>query len=101
MPFHAGLDWGGASHAVCIVDGTGRIVARFDVRHDAAGLADMVVRLKRITAPAELPIAIERPSGLIVDALLAAGPPGAPDPSQRGQGLPPALPRGRWQKRCG
>src|ERR1700712_262250 len=73
MPFYAGLDWGGASHAACIVDGTARIVARFDVRHDAAGLADMLARLKRVAPPAELPIATERPSGLIVDALLAAG----------------------------
>src|SRR3978361_405426 len=73
MPFYAGLEWGGASHAACIVDGTARIVARFDVRHDAAGLADMLARLKRVAPPAELPIAIERPSGLIVDALLAAG----------------------------
>jgi transposase len=78
MPFHAGLDWGGESHAVCIVDGTGRIVARLDVRHDASGLSDMVVRLQRIAPPAELPIAIERPSGLIVDALLAAGHPVIP-----------------------
>jgi transposase len=78
MPFHAGLDWGGESHAVCIVDGTGRIVGRLDVRHDASGLSDMVVRLQRIAPPAELPIAIERPSGLIVDALLAAGHPVIP-----------------------
>ncbi len=78
MAFHAGLDWGGASHAVCIVDGTGRIVARFDVRHDTNGLADMAARLKRITSPGELPIAIERPSGLVVDALLAAGHPVIP-----------------------
>jgi transposase len=78
MPFHAGLDWGGASHAICIVDGTGRIVARLDVRHDASGLGDMAARLKRIAPPVELPIAIERPSGLIVDALLAAGHPVIP-----------------------
>jgi transposase len=78
MPFHAGLDWGGASHAACIVDETGRIVARLDVRHDATGLADMLARLKRVAPPAELPIAIERPSGLIVDALLAAGHPVIP-----------------------
>jgi transposase len=78
MPFYAGLDWGGASHAACIVDETGRIVARLDVRHDATGLADMLARLKRIAPPAELPIAIERPSGLIVDALLAAGHPVIP-----------------------
>src|SRR6202453_2471194 len=78
MPFHGGLDWGGASHAVCIVDGIGRIVARLDVRHDASGLSDMAARLKRVAPPAELPIAIERPSGLIVDALLAAGHPVIP-----------------------
>jgi transposase len=78
MPFYAGLDWGGASHAVCIIDEAGRIVARIDVRHDATGLADMLARLKRVAPPAELPIAIERPSGLIVDALLAAGYPVIP-----------------------
>ena len=78
MPFYAGLDWGGESHAVCIVNGTGRIVGRLDVRHDASGLSDMVVRLQRIAPPAELPIAIERPSGLIVDARLAAGHPVVP-----------------------
>jgi transposase len=72
------LDWGGAIHAACIIDETGRIVARLDVRHDASGLGDMAVRLQRIAPPAELPIAIERPSGLIVDALLAAGHPVIP-----------------------
>ena len=78
MPFHVGLDWGGASHAACIIDETGRIVARLDVRHDASGLSDMMIRLRRIAPAAELPIAIERPSGLIVDALLAAGHPVIP-----------------------
>lgn len=78
MSFYAGLDWGGASHAVCIVDGTGRIVVRIDVRHDATGLADMAARLKRVAPAAELPIAIERPSGLTVDALVAAGHPVIP-----------------------
>jgi transposase len=78
MPFYAGLDWGGASHAVCIVDGTGGIVARLDVRHDASGLGEMTARLQRIAPPGARPIAIERPSGLIVDALLAAGHPVIP-----------------------
>lgn len=73
MPFHAGLDWGGASHAVCVIDNTGRVIARIEVHHDAAGLAELLARLKRIAPPAELPIAIERPSGLIVDALVEAG----------------------------
>ena len=38
----------------------------------------MAARLRRLAPPAELPIAIERPSGLIVDALLAAGHPVIP-----------------------
>ena len=78
MPFHGGLDWGGISHAVCVVDGAGQVVVRLEVRHDAAGLADLLARLKRIALPAELPLAIERPSGLIVDALVAAGHPVVP-----------------------
>jgi transposase len=73
MGYHAGLDWGGAVHAVCVVDEAGRIVVRFDVRHDAEGIAELIARLARIAPSAEMPIAIERPSGLLVDALLEAG----------------------------
>ncbi len=75
MPFHGGLDWGATAHAVCIVDGTGKAVARIEARHDAAGLADMLARLRKLAPPAQLPIAIERPAGLIVDALIEAGHP--------------------------
>ena len=78
MPYHGGLDWGGASHCICVIDGAGQVVTRIDARHDAAGLADMLARLRRIAAPADLPIAIERPSGLIVDALVEAGHPVIP-----------------------
>jgi transposase len=78
MPFHAGLDWGGESHAVCVIDAAGQPVDHFAAQHDAAGLADLLARLRRIAPAAELPIAIERPSGLIVDALLAAGHPVVP-----------------------
>ena len=75
----AGLDWGAAAHAVCVVDGAGAVVARFTVAHDAAGLAELIRRLARLSpAPAALPVAIERPSGLVVDALLAAGHPVVP-----------------------
>jgi transposase len=78
MPFHGGLDWGRTAHAVCVVDGAGQVVARIEARHDAAGLADMLARLRKIAVPAELPIAIERPSGLVVDALIQAGHPVIP-----------------------
>jgi transposase len=78
MPFFAGLDWGGAAHALCVVGAAGAVLARLEVRHDAAGLAEMLARLRRIAPAAELPIAIERPSGLVVDTLVAAGHPVVP-----------------------
>lgn len=79
MAFVIGLDWGGTAHAVCILDKeTGVVVDRFEARHDAAGLRDMARRLARRGAPDEMPVAVERPSGLIVDALVAAGHPVVP-----------------------
>ena len=73
MPIHIGLDWGGASHTVCAVDDAGTIRLRFEAPHDQQGLTDLTHRLARLASPAELRIAIERPSGLLVDHLVAAG----------------------------
>ena len=71
MSFFVGLDWGGESHAVCVIDANGAPVDRFSATHDRDGLARLVARLKK--RGAEMPIAIERPSGLIVDSLVEAG----------------------------
>lgn len=74
--FFAGLDWASRNHAVCIVDERGAIAEQFQVSHDAAGLADAARKLKRFATPeGAVPIAIERPSGLIVDTLIEAGHP--------------------------
>jgi transposase len=73
MAYWAGLDWGGTAHALCVVDDAGRTVDSFEVEHTAEGIRDMLARLGRIAPPAELPVAIERPSGLVVDALIEAG----------------------------
>lgn len=79
MGFCAGLDWGGSTHAVCLVDdASGRVVEHLEVPHTAEGIKAMLARLARLAPPAELPIAIERPSGLIVDALVEAGHPVVP-----------------------
>jgi transposase len=66
----AGIDWASTDHAVCVVDASGKAVARFTVEHTAAGLAELVRRLGRAGA-AEA--AIERGDGPVVDALLDAG----------------------------
>lgn len=68
----AGLDWASAEHAVCVVDEQGAIITQFTVAHDAAGLAELVRRLRRF-GDALHGIAIERPSGLVVDVLIEAG----------------------------
>jgi transposase len=66
----AGIDWASADHAACVVDAAGKAVARFTVEHTAAGLAELVRRLRKAGA-AEA--AIERGDGPVVGALLEAG----------------------------
>ena len=66
----AGLDWASRFNAVCVIDEHGRVRLQFEVEHNAAGLAALVRRLRAAGVQA---IAIERPSGLIVDALVEAG----------------------------
>jgi transposase len=78
MRVTVGLDWGERAHAVCVLGADGRIRERFTIAHGADGLTSLVARLKRFGAPAEVPIAIERPSGLLVETLLAAGHPLVP-----------------------
>jgi transposase len=73
MPYFVGLDWAATTHAVCVIDETGTVRWRGTVSHTAAGLTALVQHLRRFGAPATLPVALERPSGLVVDSLLEAG----------------------------
>lgn len=66
----AGLDWASRSHAVCIIDAHGSVHSQFEFAHDATGLTEL---RRRLVAAHVTALAIERPSGLIVDALLEAG----------------------------
>ncbi|WP_406047187.1 IS110 family transposase [Kribbella sp. NBC_00889] len=66
----AGVDWARDDHALCIVDGRGRKIATTTVEHTTAGLRDLTNFLGRHGASE---VAIERPDGPVVDALLAAG----------------------------
>jgi transposase len=73
MGIWVGVDWGSGAHAVCVIDAKGMVLDRFEVSHDRAGLAVLVTRLQQHGALDVIPIAIERPSGLLVDALVEAG----------------------------
>ncbi len=66
----AGVDWARDDHAVAVVDASGQVVERFTVVHTAAGLRDLVRRLAKTGANE---VAIERPDGPVVEALLEAG----------------------------
>jgi transposase len=69
--FFVGLDWAVHTHAVCVIDAAGAVRDRFEIAHDRDGLAELMRRLARFGTSVR--IAIERPSGLIVDALVEAG----------------------------
>src|SRR5689334_16960995 len=73
MPFYVGIDWASERHAVCVLDRTGRRRWQVTVAHSAAGLADLVRRLKRLAPPGQIRVGLERPSGLLVDTLMQAG----------------------------
>lgn len=66
----AGLDWASRTHALCVIDPRGAVRLQLDVEHSAAGLDDLMRRLRLNSVRR---IAIERPSGLLVDALVEAG----------------------------
>jgi transposase len=65
-----GIDWARDDHAVAIVDACGHQIHRSTVEHSAAGLRELVAVLTRTNVTE---VAIERPDGPVVDALLDAG----------------------------
>lgn len=67
--YFAGIDWASKAHAVCVVDGAGRVVLRLDIPHSQEGIERLIRQLKSFQG---LRIAIERPSGVLVDALIEA-----------------------------
>ena len=65
----AGVDWAKDDHAIAIIDSEGKVMDRFAVNHDAAGLKSLVRRL--LTAGVS-EVGIERGDGPVVEALLQA-----------------------------
>ena len=65
-----GLDWASRTHAVCIIDDRGAVLAHFEVEHTDLGVDELLERLKKLKEPR---LAIERPEGVLVDRLVDAG----------------------------
>lgn len=66
----AGIDWASRSHALCVLDTAGAVQLRIEVEHSKEGIERLIGRLESF---AGIAVAIERPSGVLVDALLEAG----------------------------
>lgn len=78
-PHHfCGIDWASDKHDICVIDPAGQICSRFTIAHSAQGIEDLIRRLDAFGPREQLPLLIERPSGLLVDTLLEARFPVAP-----------------------
>lgn len=62
-----GIDWGGYSHQICVVDTRGAEVGHHKITHTVDGLAALVALIASIAGPVR--IAIERAEGLLVEYL--------------------------------
>jgi transposase len=67
---YAGIDWAAKLHVVCVVDAAGAIRARFQVPNTGKGFAGLCRRLAKLGVAA---VAIERPDGPLVEALIDQG----------------------------
>lgn len=64
-----GIDWASEAHEVCVSE-EGEVLERFSAGHDERGIAALAERLARAGVER---VAIERPDGILVERLLAAG----------------------------
>lgn len=70
MPAISGIDWASEWHDVRISDGAGEMLAEERFAHDESGLQALIALLLEHQVAC---VAIERPDGLLVGRLLAAG----------------------------
>ena len=76
--FFVGIDWAATEHAVCVLDRDGRKTAAFTIAHTSDGFDRLTARLRKLAPPEKTAVAIERPDGRLVDAMLDAGHPVLP-----------------------
>jgi transposase len=63
------VDWASEAHEVCVVEGS-EVICREEVPHDERGIAYLCRKLVELEVER---VAIERPEGVLVERLLAAG----------------------------
>jgi len=73
MVWYVGIDWATEEHAVCVLDDGGRVKKALSAAHTAAGINGLCRELGALGDRAQVRVAIERPTGLLVDTLVDAG----------------------------
>lgn len=70
-----GVDWSTTTHQVCVLDPEGTILRELEVEHRAVAIARFVDELVEVAGGAAeaVAVAIERPRGALVEALLERG----------------------------
>jgi transposase len=69
-----GIDWAETQHAACLLAPDGAVVRRLPVPHSPAGFRRLQAAITETEPDAtNVLVALERPDGLLVDALLATG----------------------------
>ena len=70
-----GIDWATQAHEVCVLDGSGRVLGQKAFLNNAEGLEALVHWLIELAGGVveAIAVAIERPDGLVVEALLDYG----------------------------
>ena len=66
----AGIDWASRTHAVCVLESDGAIRARFEVPNTGRSFTGLIRRLVNLGVAG---VAIERPDGPLVQAMIDAG----------------------------
>jgi transposase len=66
----AGIDWASKTHAVCVLEPDGVIRARFEIPNTGKSFAGLLKRLVKLGVQV---VAIERPDGPLVEAMLDGG----------------------------
>ena len=69
-----GVDWAETQHAACLLSAEGVVISRLQIAHSKVGLKRLREVIDAAEAePSAVLVAIERPEGLLVEALLDAG----------------------------
>jgi len=70
MRTFVGIDWADQKHDICVLDDQGRILKEFIIKDSNVGYRRLDTYLQGLENPQ---VILERPSGMLVDFLLAAG----------------------------